>query len=228
MTSMAITKQIPQPAARPARPGMVYRFQVAERIAHWNHAISFIVLLLTGAALVFRGLAALLGHDGMILSGQIHRVVAVFFTALTIPILLIGSRRSAGEWVRGAFRFDRDDRRFLILFPRDFFGLKVKLPDQGRFNAGEKINSIMQILGWPIMVITGWMLVWKGSFSASIVQWLLAIHGTVALLLGAAVIGHIYLASLHPHAHPGFSGMVSGWVPEWWAKGHYRKWYDSL
>jgi formate dehydrogenase subunit gamma len=217
---MAITKAV--------RSGVVYRFNLAERIAHWNHALSFIVLLLTGAALVFRGLAALLGHDGLLVSGQIHRAAAVFFTVLTIPVLVIGARRPAGAWVRGAFRFDRDDLRFLALFPRDFFGLKVTLPDQGRFNAGEKINSIMQIVGWPVMVVTGWMLVFKGAFAPGLVQWVLAIHSVTAFVLGAAVIGHIYLASVHPHAHPGWTGMTSGWVPEWWARDHYRKWYDTL
>jgi formate dehydrogenase subunit gamma len=206
---------------------MVYRFSVAERIAHWNHALSFIVLFITGSALVFRGFAALLGRDGLLAAGLVHRVGAGFFTVLTIPVLVIGARRLAGEWVRTSFQFDQDDRRFLVLFARDFFGLKVKLPDQGRFNAGEKINSILQILGWPAMVITGWMLVWKDAFSPAVVQWVLAIHSFTAFLLGAAVIGHIYLASLHPHARPGFTGMTTGWVPAWWAKGHYRKWYDS-
>lgn len=224
---MAITNEVPS-AAVSTRLDRVYRFNTAERIAHWNHALSFIVLFMTGAALVFRGFALLLAHDGLLAAGQVHRVGAVFFTVLTIPVLIIGARRRAGEWVRTSLQFDRDDRRFLVLFARDFFGLKVKLPDQGRFNAGEKINSLMQIFGWPVMVTTGWMLVWKGAFPAAVVQWVLAVHSFTAFVLGAAVIGHIYLASLHPHARPGFMGMVTGWVPAWWARGHYRKWYDQI
>jgi formate dehydrogenase subunit gamma len=198
----------------PHRKGeRVYRFVTAERIAHWAHALSFLVLLGTGLALVIRGVAAFLGSDIMHGFGLTHRIVAVVFTGVAVPVLIIGARRSAGEWVRGSFRFDRDDVRFLAGFPKDFFGAKVALPDQGRFNAGEKINSILQILGWFVMVTTGWLLVWKDALPRDLARWTLAIHSFTALFLGAVVLGHIYLASIHPHARPGFAGMTSGWVP---------------
>ncbi|HWI62842.1 MAG TPA: cytochrome b/b6 domain-containing protein [Symbiobacteriaceae bacterium] len=220
---MATTK------AGPYRKGeKVYRFVTAERIAHWSHALSFLALLVTGMALVVRGVAAFLGSDVMQAFGLTHRIVAVVFTVVAVPVLLVGARKSAGEWVRGSFRFDKDDVTFLTRFPRDFFGLKVNLPDQGRFNAGEKINSIFQILGWFVMVVTGWALVWKDALPRDLARWVLVTHSFTALFLGAVVLGHIYLASIHPHAKPGFAGMTSGWVPAWWAKGHYRKWYDRL
>lgn len=210
------------------RTNVVYRFNLAERIAHWNHALTFIVLFITGLALVVRGITVMLDREMLITFGQIHRVAGALFTVVTIPVLMVGARKVAGEWVRSSFRLDQDDRTFLVKFARDFFGLEVELPPQGRFNAGEKINSILQILGWPIMVITGWMLVFKDRLPAGVGQWTVAIHSATALVLGCAVIGHIYLAAIHPHSRPGLSGMISGWVPAWWAKGHYRKWYDSL
>ncbi|MDF2627040.1 MAG: formate dehydrogenase gamma subunit [Symbiobacteriaceae bacterium] len=206
----------------------VFRFVLAERAAHWFHAISFLVLLATGLALVVRGAAAFLGGDVMRTFGLTHRIVAVIFTVVAVPVLMLGARKSTGEWVRSAFRFDRDDFRFLAGFPKDFFGVKVTLPDQGRFNAGEKINSIFQIIGWFVMVVTGWMLVWKDALPRDLARWTLATHSFTALFLGAVVLGHIYLASIHPHARPGFTGMTSGWVPAWWAQGHYRKWYNKL
>lgn len=206
----------------------VPRFNWAERLAHWNHAITFIVLFVTGGALIFKGLTGMLNRDTLMLFAQVHRVTGALFTVVTIPVLYFGARKATGQWVRDSFQFDQDDRTFLIRFWRDFFGLKVNLPDQGRFNAGEKINSILQILGWPIMVVTGWMLVYKASLSQGLAQWTLAVHSVTALLLGCAVIGHIYLASIHPHSRPGISGMITGWVPAEWAKGHYRKWYESV
>ena len=220
-------REEPVPKAN-TRQGLVYRFNLAERIAHWNHALSFIVLFFTGFALVVRGITVLLDRDVLLMFGHIHRAAGALFTVVTIPVLLLGARKAAGEWVRSSFRFDKDDRGFLAKFYRDFFGLPVNLPPQGRFNAGEKINSIMQILGWPVMVITGWMLVFKDRLPQGVGQWTVTIHSGAALVLGCAVIGHIYLASIHPHSRPGLSGMLSGWVPAWWAKGHYRKWYDSL
>lgn len=221
----AIKKQQITPATG---NGMVYRFNLAERIAHWNHALTFLVLFFTGLALIWRGISTAIDRDLLVMFGQVHRVVGALFTVVTIPVLYFGARKAAGDWVRSSFRFDRDDRTFLLKFYRDFFGLPVELPPQGRFNAGEKINSIMQILGWPVMVVTGWLLVFKERLPQPVAQWTLPIHSITALLLGCAVIGHIYLAAIHPHSRPGLSGMVSGWVPDWWARGHYRKWYDSL
>ena len=227
---MAATSHIRDAVARkePARIGMVYRFNLGERIAHWNHALSFLVLLVTGGALVFRGISALLDREMLMMFGQIHRVAGALFTVVTIPVLYFMTRKSAGEWLRSSFKFDRDDVTFLARFARDFFGLKVQLPDQGKFNAGEKINSVLQILGWPVMVITGWLLVFKEAIPRGLAVWVLPIHSFTALALGAAVLGHIYLAVGHPHSRPGLSGMVSGWVPAKWARAHYRKWYDTL
>lgn len=209
------------------KPGRIYRFTLAERLAHWNHALSFLVLFVTGGALVFRGLTALMDRETLMLFGQIHRWAGGFFALLTIPLLYFGARKSARMWLRDSFRFDRDDATFLARFWRDFFGLKADLPPQGKFNAGEKINSVLQILGWPVMVATGWTLVYKDVFAAGLIRWVLAVHSFTALMLGAAVIGHIYLATLHPHSRPGLSGMFSGWVPLRWARAHYRKWVES-
>lgn len=225
---MAISKQVSKPARSPLRGERIYRFTLPERVAHWNHALSFLVLLVTGGALVVRGVAPLLGVDLLRGFALTHRIAAVLFTAVTVPVLWLGARQAAGHWVRSSFRLDRDDRQFLARFPRDFFGLPVTLPDQDRFNAGEKINSVLQILGWAIMVVTGWLLVWKDAIPRDLARAALAAHSFVALFLGAVVLGHIYLAAIHPHARPGLPGMISGWVPKWWAKSHYRKWYDRL
>lgn len=226
---MATIDRVHSAAAEPAsREGQVLRFTLAERLAHWNHAVTFIVLFVTGAALVFRGVSGMANRETLMLFSQIHRFTAVLFTVVTIPLLFFGARKYAGEWVRSSFQFDKDDRTFLARFAKEFFGMKVELPHQGKFNAGEKINSILQILGWPLMVISGWMLVYKESLPQAVAQWTLPLHSFMAFALGAAVIGHIYLATFHPASRPGLSGMTTGWVPRWWAKSHYRKWYDAV
>lgn len=204
----------------------VLRFNLGERLAHWNHALSFLLLLFTGLALMVRGVVG--SRELLVTFGQIHRVMAVPFTLLTIPILITLGRKSAGQWFRDSFRIDRDDRRFLMGFAKEFFGLKADLPHQGRFNGGEKINSILQIIGWPVMVVTGWMMVYKTVLPQGLMAWVIPIHSFTAMLLGCAVIGHIYLATLHPGSRAGLSGMFSGWVPAEWAREHYRKWYEEV
>lgn len=208
--------------------GTVVRFTLWERVAHWNHAVTFLVLLVTGMVLVVRGAAGLLGAPALRALGQVHHWAAIPFTFVTVPVLWLGARKQTREWIRECFRFDRDDRLFLRRFAREFFGLGADLPPQGKFNAGEKVNSLMQILGWPVMVTTGWLLYFRDALPRDVGAWALAIHSTTAMVLGAAVIGHMYLALLHPHTRQGLSGMLSGRVPAAWAQDHHPKWYGRM
>lgn len=204
------------------------RFTVGERLAHWNHALSFLALFVTGMALVMRGVAGALHPETLKAFTRVHRGAGLFFTFLTVPLLLLLASGPAGEWFRSVWRFDRDDRTFLARFPREFFGLHVEMPDQEKFNAGEKVNSLLQIVGWAVMVATGWLLWFKSGLPAAVAMWALPVHSFTAMLLGAVVMGHIYLAVVYWHTRPGLSGMFSGRVPARWARGHYRKWFDRI
>ncbi|HWI62794.1 MAG TPA: cytochrome b/b6 domain-containing protein [Symbiobacteriaceae bacterium] len=210
--------------AQPAASSKVVRFSLASRIGHWSHALTFLVLLVTGLALVFKGIV---GVSALKTFGQLHRLAAWPFTFVAFFVLLLGARKAVGAWLSSIVKFDADDRRFLALFWREFFGLKVNLPPQGKFNGGEKINSLLQVTGWAVMVATGWMLVYKEKFPEAF-PWILAIHSFCAMMLGAAALGHIYLAAGHPHSRVALSGMISGLVPRSWARGHHKKWADGI
>lgn len=206
------------------RANVVERFKLTSRLAHWGHALSFLVLLTTGLGLVFRGVV---GVTALRSFGLIHRGAAWPFTFIAVALLLFGARRELAAWLRSVTQFDRDDRGFLARFALEFFGRKVDLPPQGRFNGGEKINSLIQIVGWVVMVSTGWLLVYKDRLPG-VAQWALPLHSFTAMLLGAAVLGHLYLSLGHPHTRVGLSGMITGWVDRKWAKGHHEKWYNEI
>lgn len=210
--------------ARKESESRILRFGLPSRIAHWGHAIAFLLLLLTGLGLVFKGIV---GVSTLKLFGNIHRMMAWPFTFLAVFILIFGAPKALRAWLAAIVRFDSDDRRFLAIFPKEFFGGKVKLPAQGKFNAGEKLNSLLQIVGWMVMVVTGWILVFKDKFPEAF-KWALPIHSFTALLLGAAVLGHIYLALGHPSSRVALSGMINGLVPRSWARSHHKKWTDEL
>ncbi|MDF2627574.1 MAG: formate dehydrogenase gamma subunit [Symbiobacteriaceae bacterium] len=214
-----------KPVQKHETSGQVLRFGLPSRLGHWFHAISFLVLFVTGLGLVFKGIV---GVSTLRTFGEVHRLAAWPFTFAAVIILVIGARKALGQWLASIIKFDADDRRFLSLFWREFFGLKVNLPAQGKFNAGEKINSAIQILGWVAMVATGWMLVYKHQFSPEVIRWTLTIHSFCALLLGSVALGHIYLAVGHPHSRVAMKGMVNGMVPKKWARGHHKKWADGL
>jgi len=209
-------------------PERVERFNLAERLAHWNHAISFCLLFITGAALVFRGWGGLLGPHGVRLARDIHHVLAIPFTFFTLLILLVGTRTTFFAWLKEILTWDKEDVRFLLLFPREFFGLKVKLPEQGKFNAGEKINSLLTIVGSLLMATTGWILLYRNSFSKAVLAWAYPLHDAGALLMGAVIVGHVYLSLLHPNSREAINGMLWGTVTTKFAREHHGRWYRQL
>ncbi|MBE3572420.1 MAG: cytochrome b/b6 domain-containing protein [Moorella humiferrea] len=206
----------------------VERFNLFERLGHWSHGITFVVLLLTGLALVFRGYAGLLGPGGLRLFRGIHHAMAYPFTFLTVIILLLGTPRTFLQWLRECFTWGRDDFRFIFAFPREFFGLKAELPEQGKFNAGEKLNSLLTIFGSILMAATGWILLLRDSFSPAVVSWALPLHSAGALLMGGVLLGHVYLALGHPNSRESINGMLSGKVSAKFAREHHGRWYREL
>lgn len=206
----------------------VERFNLAERLGHWSHGISFVVLLLTGSALVFRSYAGLIGPDGLRIFRSIHHFMAYPFTFLTVAILLLGTPRTTWQWLKECLDWDRDDFRFLAAFPREFFGLRVQLPEQGKFNAGEKVNSLLTIAGSLLMAVTGWVLLLRDSFSPAIVAWALPLHSAGALVMGGVILGHVYLALCHPNCREAINGMLTGKVSLKFAREHHGRWYTEL
>ena len=206
----------------------IERFNLAERLGHWSHGITFVVLLVTGSALVFRGFSTLLGPEGLKVTRTLHHFFAYPFTFLTVLILLIGTPRSVYQWLKECFTWSREDWQFLRLFPRQFFGLPAKMPEQGKFNAGEKLNSLLTIFGSLWMMGTGWILLFRDRFDAQVVAWAHPLHSAGALLMGAVLVGHVYLALCHPECREAIKGMVWGSVSETFAREHHLRWYREL
>jgi len=206
----------------------IERFNRAERLGHWIHAIAFVILLLTGSALIFRSYASLIGPEGLRLFRSIHHLMAYPFTFLTVIILLLGTPRTVRQWLRECFTWSRDDLRFIGAFPREFFGLPAQLPEQGKFNAGEKLNSLLTIVGSLLMVVTGWILLLRDSVAPVVAAWALPLHAAGAMVMGGVILGHIYLALGHPNSRESINGMLSGMVTAQFAREHHGRWYREL
>jgi hypothetical protein len=118
------------------------------------------------------------------------------------------------------WRWTRDDLRWLVLFPRNALDPRVKLPEQGKFNAAEKLNFMMVSATYPLYIVTG-VLVWLPGDALL----LYLAHAAMAVLGLPLVLGHIFMATVNPATRIGLSGMITGWVDREWAKHHYRRWY---
>jgi formate dehydrogenase subunit gamma len=202
-------------------PSQILRFQAGERLLHWALAAPFVLLYTTAALLMvfygephprpFREAFALA-----------HRVFGVMLIALPPLALLAGAKdwRVHLENLREGWIWRRDDFRWLVLFPKNAMNPKIELPEQGKFNAAEKLNFMMVSTFYPLYVFTG-VLVWLPGveFTAYLAHFAMAVLGLP--LVG----GHIFMATINPETRVGLSGMFTGWVDRSWAKHHYTRWY---
>lgn len=203
----------------------VKRFNKTERIAHWANALFFGLLFLSGMVLFFGGVASVLGPAGVSISKLIHRIAAVPFILIVPVMMIFGTPKTTKLWLKDIFTWNKDDLKWLSGFVKEFFGAHPKLPPQGRLNAGEKINSLLGIVGCGLLTISGLVMWFNVYFSPSVILTAYAIHDLAAAVVGAAVIGHAYLGLFHPGSKEALKGMIDGTVSEEFAKGHHYKWY---
>src|SRR5579863_7568206 len=70
------------PLAEQEPPGLLNRFDRVERAVHWTNAVLFAVLVVTGAALYFAPLTAMVGRRELV--ERIH-----LYAGLALPVPLI-------------------------------------------------------------------------------------------------------------------------------------------
>jgi hypothetical protein len=124
--------------------------------------------------------------------------------------------------IRAAWAWRLEDVKWLFLMSWSTIDKRVVLPDQGKFNAGEKLNFMFLTASYPIYVVTGFLIWLPGVAFAS---WIL--HLSMAALATPLIFGHVYMAMVNPDTRVGLSGMTSGYVDRLWAQHHYRHWYNE-
>ena len=148
--------------------GRLTRFDGLERLVHWVNAVLFGVLIITGAALYWEPLMAVIGRR--VLVTHIHVYAGL---ALPVPVVLA----LAGSWGR-ALR--ADFRRFnqWSAADREWLQASSKAKAQrlrthrrlatGKFNAGQKLNAAFTAGAGLVMLGTGIILHWYEHFSLSV------------------------------------------------------------
>ncbi len=207
----------------------VYRFSKPERIAHWLNAACFFLLFLTCLVVFSPACAPLAILFGGIQGARVlHRITAIVFTFGAISVLVFGDWKAFKVWIKDILTWGPNDFKFLLGFGKEFFGGHPELPEQGRFNAGEKINSLLTIGGSCVLIITGFGMWYASSLPIDLVRWFYPLHTLFAFLMTAVVIGHSYLGLLHPGSKEAMNGMIGGYVTKKFAQGHHGKWYREV
>jgi len=205
----------------------VERFTWLARFTHWGHTVTFLLCLFTGLILFLDSvdwLAFIFG--GYYGAGWLHRISGLAMTAV-IGFGFIFGFRGVLLWIVDLLRFGFNDLKFLVLFPLEFFGFKVNIPPQTRFNGGEKGNSMITPLMVFLLMISGYIMWFPSYFPAGLVRIAYPTHDLAMIFATVMVCMHAYLGSFHPGSGESFWGMWKGTVREDWAKHHHAIWYEE-
>jgi formate dehydrogenase subunit gamma len=191
----------------------VRRFSRTERMLHWANALGFLLLLATGLILYLPSLAVLVGRRPLI--QDIHFWSGIGWVSVLVAIPVLGDRRGIVRLAREVDRFDRDDLRWL---------LRRSPAPQGRFNAGQKLNAALTAAFTLLFLVSG-LLLWFGErdtrfrFAGTVL-----LHDGVMYVALVLLVGHLYLAVIHPATRHALRGITLGTVREDWAARHHAKW----
>ncbi len=208
------------PAAQPASP-KILRFLKSERLLHWSIAIPFMVCFVTALILVIFYNPHPQRHFRLIFS-WIHKFSGACLAVLPPLVLLVHCKdyKTHLHNIKHGWLWALDDFKWLMLMGPAAISSRISLPEQGKFNAAEKLNFMMVMSSFPLFVTTG-ALLWTPGIH--FFPWLA--HVGMALLTVPLMMGHIFMATVNPSTRVGLDGMISGYVDRHWAMHHYRRWY---
>lgn len=187
---------------------------------HWTLAASVLLMILTGIAL---------GADVWHAAAFPVHVGSVFLLAGGVLLAaLLGDRPALRRAARQLRTLDRDDRRWLAWAPRNLLGGSSHPPPVGRFNGGQKVNSMLT--GTLLVASIGSGLYWwaklHGIFSNSNLDG--AIHNAAGVAIIGLVCGHLYMAVLNPATRHALRGITTGNVDAGWAAEHHPAWLAQV
>ncbi len=190
---------------------LIRRFSKTERAAHWLIAAAFGIMLLSGGQVPHRWTLTTFWFD-------VHVGAAVVLIAGLAGLLLAANGRALRTTASELRRIDAEDRAWLS--PARLISRRPP-PPAGRFNAGQKLNARLALLGILALYATGIYLVTIGNTAFG------TLHGPAAFLTSALIAGHIFMAVLNPSTRHALRGMTLGSVEREWAEHHFPRWAEE-
>ena len=204
-------------AAEARRRDLILRYSAAVRTRHWLVAIAFVLAALSGLALFH---PALFGLSGLFGGGPWTRVLHPFLGLLMVVVFLILAGAVAAD-----NRMEPRDWAWLRQYRDVVNNREDRLPEVGRYNAGQKLIFYVILACLAGLLLTG-LPMWRAYFSiylpVGLIRLSSVVHAVCALVLICTIIVHIYAAiwvkgSVH--------AMTRGTVTPGWAWKHHRAWF---
>ncbi|BAO28029.1 formate dehydrogenase subunit gamma [Sulfuritalea hydrogenivorans] len=199
-------------------PKDLQRYSAHERANHWAVGISFILLALSGLAFfhpAFWPLTQLFG------GGVWARILHPFLGLIM-----------AGAFLVMFFRFKAlnamtpEDKEWLSRAGEMMSGNDHNMPEQGKYNGGQKAMFWVMALCMLLLFVSG-ILLWRAyfDFPVGVVRLGAVVHAAIAAIMIAMIFVHVYAALW---VRGTVRAMVYGTVTRAWAKQHHRAWYRQV
>jgi len=196
------------------------RFSVFERFTHWLTASTFVLLALTGLNLVLGRvlLQPLIGDEAfyqLTMWGKLSHNFFGFAFIVGLALMIV------------QFLHENLPRAADITWFKQLGGLfGGPHPPAWKFNAGQKIIYWAAFWGGGLICVTGLGLIFPFTVTGILgMQIMQVLHSTMAAIMIAVIIGHVYLGSVGVRGS--FSAMSQGRVDVNWAQTHHPLWVQQ-
>lgn len=198
----------------------IQRYSDGERINHWVVAICFVLAALSGLALFHPSMFWLASFFG---GGPWTRILHPFIGVAMFVFFVVTMAR---YW--GANKLDDKDRQWLRQWRDVIANREQRVPEAGRFNAGQKAMFWLMVICMITLLVTGIMF-WRSQFGelfpVMLIRLASLLHAIAATVLIIGIIVHVYAAIW---VKGSFRAMLRGTVSEAWARKHHAAWFREM
>ncbi|HEY5790533.1 MAG TPA: formate dehydrogenase subunit gamma [Gammaproteobacteria bacterium] len=200
---------------------VVKRWSLTQRVIHWWVAVLFMFQVISGLTLLYGKslLIPLLGKESfaslaLLMKNGHNYLGPLLFVGLVVMVIAL-IKENAPKAV--------DFKWFA-----KGGGLVGKGHPSAEFlNGGEKVWFWLVTTVGGLVVVTGMVLDFpQFGQTRETMQQMHYLHTVAGLIIGAATLGHIYIATLGTEG--AFWGMWNGHVDVNWAKQHHDLWYETV
>lgn len=204
-------------ATHPAPKAMIVRYTARERVNHWIVAMAFVLAALSGLALFH---PALFWFSNLFGGGPWTRILhPLIGFAMVVAFGFYGSGMAASN------RMEPHDWAWLRQIRDVISNREERLPEVGRYNAGQKLVFYAVVLCLAGLLLSG-IVIWRAYFSQyfpiRLIRLSAVLHALCAFALICTIIVHIYAAIW---VKGSVRAMTRGTVTPGWAWKHHRAWF---
>lgn len=199
---------------------VVVRYTAGERTNHWIVAIVFVLAALSGLAMFHPALFWLSNFFGGGTWTRILHPVIGLIMMLAFLFLAVSVGKDN--------RLQDRDWKWLRQMKDVVNNREEKLPEVGRYNAGQKLLFYVIVVCMVGLLLSG-LVIWRAYFamyfSVGIIRLAAVVHAASAFVLICAIIVHIYAAIW---VKGSIDAMTRGTVTPGWAWKHHRAWFRQI